>query len=215
MVNLVTRRARMFACLLLLAFAAASPTGAWAAGGPFGIDHEWGYDQTGIWSRGYSEALKWGVIATEGIGALWLGNDDPLGHTFWQSIDASALSGIAAELMKVSFRRARPTQGNNPSLWFQGGCCDSFPSGEVTLQASFVAPFIMDYAPQHPWIWALEAVPIYDAVARLKAQAHWQSDVLVGWIVGSSFGYFSTTYKTPLVVRVLPRGLTVGLQKHF
>jgi len=34
-------------------------------------------------------------------------------------------------------------------------------------------------------------------------------------VLGSSLGYVATTYKTPLVVRILPGGLTVGISKHF
>ena len=200
---------------VLLACASVAPTVARAAGGPFGIDHEWALDQHGIWSRSVQTGLEVSVLATEGIGALWLGNEDALGHTFWQTIDSSLMSGVVAQGMKYAFSRARPYQGNDPNLWFQGSCCKSFPSGEVTLQASFVTPFIVNYAPEHPWIWALEALPIYDAIARMKSQAHWQSDVLVGWVVGSSFGYFSTTYKIPFMVRLLPGGLTVGISKHF
>ena len=64
----------------------------------------------------------------------------------------------------------------------QGRCCDSFPSGEVTLQASFVTPFIANYARDYPWVWALEALPAYDALARLKTQEHWQTDVIAGRI---------------------------------
>ena len=208
-------RLRWLPLLAVLVCGGIGPKVASAAGGPFGIDHEWALDDKGIWSRSAQNALEISVIATEGIGALWLGNDDPLGHTFWQTIDSSVMSGIVAQGMKAAFSRARPYQGNDPNLWFQGSCCRSFPSGEVTLQASFVAPFIVNYAPEHPWIWALEVLPLYDAIARMKSQAHWQSDVLVGWVIGSSFGYLSTTYKTPLVVRILPRGMTVGISKHF
>jgi undecaprenyl-diphosphatase len=211
----VLSRLRWLPLLAVLACAGIVPKIASAAGGPFGIDHEWALDEKGIWSRSAQNALEISVLATEGIGALWLGNDNPLGHTFWQTIDSSLMSGIVAQGMKYAFSRARPYQGNDPNLWFQGSCCKSFPSGEVTLQASFVAPFIVNYAPEHPWIWALEVLPIYDAIARMKSQAHWQSDVLVGWVIGSSFGYLSTTYKTPLVVRVLPRGMTIGISKHF
>lgn len=118
-------------------------------------------------------AARYGVIAVEIGGALWLGNDDELGHTFWQAIDASVISAIAAQALKHSFSRARPDQGGNPNSWFQGRCCDSFPRGEVTLQVSFVTPLIINYAKDDPWIWALEALPIYDAIARLKSREHW------------------------------------------
>jgi PAP2 superfamily protein len=211
----IVNRLGVLSLVVVLACACVVPKVASAAGGPFGIDHEWALDEHGIWSRSVQNALEIGVIATEGVGALWLGNDDPVGHTFWQTIDSSLMSGIVAQGMKYAFSRARPYQGNDPNLWFQGSCCKSFPSGEVTLQASFVSPFIVTYAPEHPWIWALEVLPIYDAIARMKSQAHWQSDVLVGWVIGSSFGYFSTTYKTPLVVRALPRGVSIGFSKHF
>ena len=161
-----------------------------AAGGPLGIDHELALDESGIWARKYSVALEYGAIAAEIGGAVWLGNDAELGHTLWQTIDASVISGIGAELIKRGFSRARPNQGNDPNKWFQGGCCESFPSGEVTLQASFVTPFIANYARKQPWVWALEALPIYDGIARMKQQAHWQTDVIAGWALGSAVGYW-------------------------
>ena len=188
---------------------------AYAGGGPLGIDHEWSLDQSGIWARKYSTGLEFGVVALEAGGALWLGNDSELGHTFWQTIDASVISGVGAKVLKVAFSRARPEQGNNPNKWFQGSCCESFPSGEVTLQASFVTPFIANYAKQNPWIWTLEALPIYDAIARMKAQAHWQTDVIAGWALGSAVGYWSTKRQTPITVQILPRGLSIGVSKRF
>lgn len=180
-----------------------------------GFDHEWALDDHGIWSRKAQVGLEFGVIATEIAGGLWLGNDDELGHTFWQSIDSTAISAVSAELLKLSFSRARPDQGNDPHRWFKGRCCDSFPSGEVTLQASFVTPFIAQYGRDHPWVWAMEALPLYDAIARLKSQEHWQSDVIAGWALGTAVGYWASTRKVPLSVEILPHGLTVGFQKRF
>jgi membrane-associated phospholipid phosphatase len=180
-----------------------------------GFDHEWSLDQSGIWARKYQTGLEVGVIATEVVGALWLGNADELGHSFWQSIDATAISGLSAQLLKYSFGRARPGQGNDPHKWFKGGCCESFPSGEVTLQASFVTPLIANYAKQNPWIWSLEILPAYDAVARLKSQAHWQTDVIAGWLLGSAVGYWSSTRAIPLSVQVLPQGLSIGYSTRF
>ena len=85
----------------------------------------------------------------------------------------------------------------------------------MTLQASFVTPFIANYWRDEPWIFALEALPAYDAVARLKSQAHWQTDVIAGWALGTAVGYWSTTRAIPLSVQVLPKGLTIGFSKRF
>jgi membrane-associated phospholipid phosphatase len=186
-----------------------------AGGGFLGIDSELPLDTGGIWARKYQTGIENGVIAVEVAGALWFGNDDKLGHAFWLDIDSTALSGVAAELLKYGFSRPRPYQGDNPNAWFKGSCCQSFPSGEVTLQAAFVTPLIVNYYKQEPWIWALEALPVYDAIARLKSQAHWQTDVIAGGLVGTGFGYWATTRNTPLSVQILPRGLTIGISKRF
>jgi membrane-associated phospholipid phosphatase len=186
-----------------------------ADGGFLGIDHEIKLDQRGIWARKYQLGLEFGAVAVEIGGSLWLGNDDELGHVFWQSLDSSAIASVSAEVLKLALSRARPDQGNDPNRWLKGRCCDSFPSGEVTLQASFVTPFIATYARNNPWIWSLEILPAYDAYARLKSQQHWQSDVIAGWALGTAVGYWSTTFGTPIAVQVLPRGLTVGYYKRF
>jgi hypothetical protein len=128
---------RRMVLLLLLGL----PTVALGGGGPFGIDHEWSYDNRGIWKRTYQLDLEYGVVATEVAGALWLGNDDALGHEFWQSIDSTAVSGVAAQVLKYAFGRERPFQGRGPNAWFKHG--QSFPSGEVSLRAGFVTPIIL------------------------------------------------------------------------
>ncbi len=206
--EICTRDHRWSRPFFVLLFLASSPAIA-------GIDHELGYDKDGLYSQNFQTVLEASVIAAEVTGALWLGNDDPLGHTFWQTIDSSSIAGISSTVLKYAFSRARPYQGDNPNLWFQGSCCKSFPSGEVTLQASFVTPFIVNYSAQHPWIWALEILPVWDAYARLKSQAHWQTDVIAGWALGTGVGYWSTTRGTPLSVQILPGGLSVGFSKRF
>ena len=61
-------------------------------------------------------------------------------RTFWQTVDSSAIAGISSTVLKYAFSRARPYQGNNPDLWFQGSCCKSFPSGEVTRRRALSRP---------------------------------------------------------------------------
>ena len=180
-----------------------------------GFDHELTFDQSGIWARKYQTGLETGVVVLEAAGGLWFGNDDKLGHTFWQTIDASVISGVGAIIAKHAFSRARPRQGNDPNQWFKGSGHESFPSGEVTLQASFVTPFIVNYGREHPWVWALEILPAYDAMARMKSQAHWQTDVIAGWALGTAVGYWSTTREVPISVALLPGGLSVGFSKRF
>ncbi|WP_240702480.1 phosphatase PAP2 family protein [Trinickia terrae] len=53
------------------AFAALAVSVAQAGGGPFGIDHEIGHDESGIWSRNVQVGLEYGVVATELGGAHW------------------------------------------------------------------------------------------------------------------------------------------------
>jgi hypothetical protein len=179
------------------------------------FDHEISLDQNGIWARRYETGLESGVIALEVAGSLWYGNDTELGHTFWQAIDASLISGAGATLLKVATSRARPTQGDNPNDWFRGSGHQSFPSGEVTLQASFVTPFIANFGREHPWMWSLELLPAYDSLARLKSRAHWQSDVIAGWALGTGVGYWSASRAVPISVELLPGGFSVGFSKRF
>jgi len=200
--------------LLILVFALWGGA-AGAGGGPLGIDHVLAYDQSGIWARHYQTSLEYGVVIFELAGAVWLGNDDEFGHVLWQSVDASVVSAIAVEALKYTTGRPRPNTGEGPDAWFKGGGNQSFPSGEVALQASFITPIIVNYAGRYPWVWALEILPVYDGVARMKSQAHWQTDVLAGWAIGSAVGYWVTLQDTPFSVMILPRGVTIGYSKKF
>jgi undecaprenyl-diphosphatase len=200
---------------LLRAIAVAAAACAWSAPASAGFDHRVAVDDSGIWSRTNQDILRYGVIATEIGGALWLGGEDKLGRTFWESVDASAFGGVTAEVAKRAFGRRRPSETPDPNDWFNGSCCKSFPSGEVTLQAAFVTPFIVNYAAEHPWVWALEALPAYDSIARVKTGSHWQTDVLGGWALGTAFGYWSARRDNPLILQVMPHGIAVGIHTRF
>lgn len=180
-----------------------------------GFDHPVTPDNSGIWAHKYTQALEIGVIATEAGGALWLGGESELGLTFWQTVDSSVFSAATAQGMKWVFGRKRPSQTDSPNEWFKGTQYQSFPSGEVTLQASFVTPFIVTYADRQPWVWALEILPAYDAVARVKQGAHWQTDVLAGWALGTGFGYLAAKNKSPFFLSILPHSFMVGLHSSW
>jgi len=190
-------------------------TGPAMAGGPVGIDHPIAPTDSGLWSRPYTRDLEYAVVAAGLGGALWLGGESESGKTCWQTLDAMIGGQIAAQGAKYVFGRKRPSQTSDPNQWFKGLHAQSFPSGEVTLQASFVTPFIYTYAQRNPWIWALEALPAYDAAARVKEGAHWQSDVLAGWALGSAIGYVAATRQSPIFLSVLPHGFMIGVQSRF
>ena len=199
----------------LVAFLAAMRIHEGTRHGPFGIDYRLKRgDKNGVFSRSNQLGLEYGTVAFETAGALLLGNHKGLGHVFWQAADSTVFAGLAADALKYAFRRARPFQNQGPNAFFHG-TDQSFPSGEVTLQASFVTPFILHYRHRYPWIWAAELLPIYDAYGRMKSQGHWQSDVLAGWILGSAFGYWASQRKVPLLVEILPHGVSVGFVKRF
>ena len=179
------------------------------------IDHKLHYTNNGIWQRQRQLDFEYAVIAGEIGGSLWFGGQSRLGKTFWRSMDASFYTAVTVQAMKYAFSRARPRQADSPDHWFQGNCCQSFPSGEVSFQASAVTPFIAEYHKQYPWIWALEAMPAYDALARMKAHGHWQTDVLAAWAIGTAWGLYAHYEPKPLILSIMPHGIMVGLHVDF
>lgn len=186
------------------------------AGGPFGIDHNVTYDNSGIWKRSYQNDLALGAALTVIGGAVFADNDTRMGRTFDQSLDAMVLTAGTTTVMKYAFSRARPSQDNNPNDFFAGSGHQSFPSGEVAELSAVVTPFIAEYGSDHPAVYALALLPAYDAVARVKVHGHWQSDVLVGAAIGVAIGIYSHRRKTPLIMGLMPGGgVMLGYQKSF
>jgi undecaprenyl-diphosphatase len=207
---------RRFAMWLLIGMAAAAPARvAFAASGPFGIDHRIAYDNSGIWARSNQKALMGATILTVVGGSLALGDQDKLGDTFWRSLDSMAVSSAIAQGAKLTFQRERPSQSSDPNKWFQGTRYESFPSGEVTAIAGAVTPFVVAYGHDHPAVYALELLPLYDAIGRVKTRGHWQSDVLAGWAIGTAVGIWAARRDSPLILGWLPGGFQVGFIHRF
>jgi undecaprenyl-diphosphatase len=188
-------------------------TAALAGGGPLGIDHTVPQSDTGIWSRGNQFALLYASIAgTTGL-ALWEGGDTRIGKSAWQSVDSMAAAGLIANAAKPVFGRLRPSETSDPDQWRQGG--KSFPSGEVSTIAGIVTPYVFEYRQEYPWVWMLEILPAYDAIARVKSSEHWQTDVLAGFAIGTGTGYWAHGRDNPFLLGVLPHGFYTGLKKEF
>jgi membrane-associated phospholipid phosphatase len=185
------------------------------AGGFLGIDHRWGYDDGGIWKRSNQQILLDSLIGAEIGCALWEGGESRFGNTCWRAVDSSLIAGGSAQVLKYVFTRARPIQGNDPNAWFRGGSHYSFPSGEVAAVSSIVTPFILEYRAEQPAVWALSALPLYDGIARIKVQAHWQTDVLAGLAIGAAAGYYAHARSSPLVLSLMPHAIFVGLRHQL
>lgn len=179
------------------------------------LDHRLHYQNNGMWQRQRQLDFEYAVIAGEIGGSLWFGGQSRIGKTFWRSMDASFYTAVTVQAMKYAFSRARPRQSRSPNHWFQGNCCQSFPSGEVSFQASAVTPFIAEYHKQYPWVWALEALPAYDALARMKAHGHWQTDVLAAWAIGTAWGLYAHYEPKPLILSIMPHSIMVGIHVKF
>jgi undecaprenyl-diphosphatase len=202
----------MLMCLSLVGLA---HTSAYAAGGPLGIDHRVNFDDHGIWKHNYQLGLIGVLVIGDVAGALYEGGESRLGRTMWQSIDSTIIAGASAQGLKHVFTRARPTQGNDPNQWFQGGSHYSFPSGEVSAITAIITPFVLEYGRDNPAVYALEVLPLYVGAARIKNQAHWQSDVLAGFALGTAAGWYSHSLAHPLTLSLMPHSIFVGLKRSW
>ncbi len=194
---------------------AAFSAAAFAGGGPLGIDHKLAYDNSGIYKRSIQKNLLTLMVVGDIGGALWEGDDTRLGRTLWQSVDSTILASASTAVMKEVFTRSRPTQTNDPNQFFQGSGHYSFPSGEVAAMSGIVTPFVLEYGKDNPLAYALEILPLYDAVARMKVQGHWQTDVLAGFAVGTASGWYAHSRDRSFTLQLLPGGFAVGLKKRF
>jgi membrane-associated phospholipid phosphatase len=205
------RPASRSALLGWLALVAASS--AWACNDP--IDHTITKDTSGIWNPNVYRGLQLALTVSQVGVALYEGDESRLGDTAWRGIDSQIIGAVSAEVLKRAFTRVRPSETNDPCMFFAGDSNESFPSGEATLAAATVTPWILEYGKDYPAVYALTLFPLYIGAARIKNQAHWQTDVLAGWAVGGLSGWYAYERDTPLVLQLMPHGIYVGLKKKF
>jgi membrane-associated phospholipid phosphatase len=203
-----------FGFLLLLTSLFALPCAAQTCGWSR-VDHEVSYDAAGMWNPRVYRGIVDGLTIAQIGGAVWEGSETRIGRTMWKGIDSQLIADVSAQAGKHIFTRARPTEGNNPCLWFQGGSHYSFPSEEASVAAALVMPYVLEYGSDHPAAYALLLVPLYVGAGRIKNQAHWQTDVVAGWAVGGLSGWFAHSLQTPLMIQLLPHGVAVGWKTQF
>ena len=149
------------------------------------VDHLVSYDASGVWNPNVYRGVVGALTVAEIGGAVWEGSETRFGKTMWQGIDSELIAGVTATAGKYIFTRVRPSTADNPCLWFQGGSNYSFPSGEASVAAALVTPYVLEYGSEYPVTYALLLLPLYVGAGRIKNQAHWQTDVLAGWALGA------------------------------
>jgi len=200
--------------MLLAASAAALPAIGQNCGWSH-IDHTVSYDASGVWNPNVYRGLVGALTAAQIGGAVWEGSDTRFGKTMWQGIDSEIIAGVSATAGKYIFTRTRPSTADNPCLWFQGGSNYSFPSGEASVAAALVTPYVLEYGAEYPATYALLLLPLYVGAGRIKNQAHWQTDVLAGWAVGGLSGWYAHSRDVPITIQLLPHGFEVGYKAQF
>ncbi len=175
------------------------------------FDHKVPLEDSGFWGAHY-DVPKYSTVGLLLL-ATYEGSESRLGKTTWQSLDAGLMSQVVTEGFKISTGRLRPRDTNSPNDWGQGG--KSFFSGHVSGMTALVTPFVLEYQEDYPLIHLLWALPIYQMGGRVKAQAHWQSDVVAAALVGFLSGYWAHSRDTSLLLYFNKGNTFVGLKYRF
>jgi len=175
------------------------------------LDKKVSKDESGIIGAHYN-IPKYSYVALIGV-AAYEGSDTRFGLATFKALEAGAISQAITEGIKKSTGRLRPRHSDSPTSWNEGG--ESFPSGHVSGMAAMVTPYILEYKDDKPMVHLLWLLPAHQMVGRVKAQAHWQSDVIVGALVGIASGYITHKMKTPLMLSFTKDNVYVGIKYRF
>lgn len=134
----------------------------------------------------YNTFSNVGIASLAGAGAGMYLMSFPTHNEHWRETgflagEAAIDSLIPVELMKYSFSRDRPYQGNGSGAFFQGGT--SFPSEHAAAAWAIAGVFAHEYPGKLP---KLVSYGLASAVsfARVHGRQHFPSDVFVGSVLG-------------------------------
>ena len=104
-----------------------------------------------------------------------------------RELEAMGFSLAPTEVLKLTFRRQRPSHSPGDDTFFKGG--NSFPSGHAAMTAAFATVIAEEY-PESPWKWAAVGVAAGTPTLRITAKQHYPSDAFVGSTIGILTGRY-------------------------
>jgi undecaprenyl-diphosphatase len=168
-------------------------------------------DDSGFWGA-HDPIPKISTIAILAA-AAYEGTESRFGKTTWQSLDGGLMSQIITEGVKRATGRDRPRDTDSSSDWGKGGM--SFFSGHVSGMTALVTPYILEYQDDYPLVNLLWFFPLHQMGGRVKAQAHWQSDVIAGALAGFASGYWAHKREYPLILYFDSDKIVMGIKHAF
>ncbi len=175
------------------------------------FDHKVELDEDGFWGAHY-DIPRYSTFVILSL-AIFEGSESRIGETAYKSLEAGILSQLVTEGLKKVAGRVRPRYTDSPNEWRQNGA--SFPSGHVSGMTALVTPFILEYQEEYPLMHLLWALPIHQMGGRIKAQAHWQTDLIAGALIGFASGYWSYKREYPVIVSFTKDKYFLGIKHAF
>lgn len=122
------------------------------------------------------------------FGATLLTNDKKLQDAAFTSFQAVLNTAVTVNISKFLFARSRPYEDDGAyDFDFLHPGETSFPSGHSSTAFALFTPWVTYYP--GPATYALMAIPLGTAVARIAEGKHWLTDVSAGALIGVYWGY--------------------------
>jgi hypothetical protein len=117
--------------------------------------------------------------------------EDQAGRTVSRNmVEAAGLSAATTLVLRYAVGRQRPNQTVDPDVWHSGG--SSFPSLHATVAFAIGTVFAESGTDKSIWLTRIVGYGIAagSGYSRLKHNAHWLSDTVMGAAVGMATAHF-------------------------
>ena len=149
-----------------------------------------------LYSAGDKDDVFWLGLTAFSVNSIM--QDPYLHESLLLSAQSLLLTQGVTELFKKSFGRARPRQSPDSAFNFWGKS-DSFFSGHSSGVWAY-STVIADRYPKTKWLAYGFASAV--SLSRIYEDAHWTSDVMLGALVGYSFGRLTSRTSIPNAERI-------------